>query len=82
MGIGGVATYKNSGLKELLPNIGLENIVLETDSPYLSPVPHRGKRNEPAHIRLIAEAVAVAFNLPLDEIARQTTANAQRLFKL
>jgi TatD DNase family protein len=56
--------------------------VLETDSPYLSPVPHRGKRNEPAHVRLIAEAVAVAFNLPLDEIARQTTANAQRLFKL
>ena len=82
MGIGGVVTYKNSGLKELLPHIGLENIVLETDSPYLSPVPHRGKRNEPANIRLIAEAVALAFNLSLDEIARQTTANAQRLFKL
>lgn len=82
LGIGGVVTYKNSGLKELLPHIGLENIVLETDSPYLSPVPHRGKRNEPAHIRLIAEAVATAFNLSLDEVARQTTSNAAQLFKL
>jgi len=82
MGIGGVVTYKNSGLKDLLPVIGLENIVLETDSPYLSPVPNRGKRNEPAHIRLVAEAVALAFNLPLSEIAAQTTANANRLFKL
>lgn len=82
MGIGGVVTYKNGGLKEILPEIGLENMVLETDAPYLAPVPHRGKRNEPGYIKIIAGAVAAALNRPIDEVAHITTQNALKVFKL
>ena len=82
LGIGGVATYKNGGLFEVLPSIPLERMVLETDSPYLSPVPHRGKRNESSFVALVADTVARAKGAAVDEVARVTTANAQRLFQL
>jgi TatD DNase family protein len=80
LGIGGVATFKNGGLDKVLPDIGLTNIVLETDSPYLAPVPHRGKRNEPAYITLIAERVAALMQCDLTEVALATTKNANSLF--
>ncbi len=80
LGIGGVLTYKKSGLKEVCARLPLEALLLETDAPFLPPVPHRGKRNESAYIPIIARALAQAMNLPLEEIARQTTANAEKLF--
>ena len=84
LGIGGVATFKNNksgapGLDRVLPHIGLEHIVLETDSPYLAPMPHRGKRNEPAYLRLIARRVADLMQISEDDVARHTTANALSL---
>lgn len=82
MGIGGVVTYKNAGLKEMLPDIGIENIVLETDAPYLTPVPHRGKRNEPSYLKYICEAVADSLKLTYQEVEEVTTANALKVFQL
>ena len=82
VGIGGVATFKKSGLESVLPDISIDRIVLETDSPYLAPVPHRGKRNEPGHIPLIAQRVAELKNMPLEELQLKTTENALRIFKL
>ncbi|SOD82198.1 TatD family hydrolase [Spirosoma fluviale] len=79
LGIGGVATFKNGGLDKVLPHIGLEHLVLETDAPYLAPVPHRGKRNEPAYIRLVAQRVADLKQISIDDVARHTTANALSL---
>lgn len=76
LGIGGVSTFKNGGLDAVLPHVSLEHIVLETDSPYLAPVPYRGKRNEPAYLRLIAQRVADLKQVSLDDVARHTTANA------
>jgi len=80
LGIGGVLTYKNAGLPKALENIGVEQMVLETDSPYLSPVPFRGKRNESSYIVYVAELLAQVKQMPLEELARITTANAERLF--
>lgn len=80
MGIGGVVTYKKSGLAEVLPSIPLEYLVLETDAPYLSPVPFRGKRNEPSYLKYVVEKMAEILHRPAAEIAAQTTANAQKLF--
>ena len=82
LGIGGVATYKNSGLREVLPQIGLSNIVFETDAPYLTPVPHRGKRNEPAYIKLICEEVAKIMSKSYGEVAETTTQNALKVFNI
>ncbi len=82
LGIGGTSTYKNSKLDEVLIKIGIENILLETDSPFLPPVPHRGERNESKYIRIIAEKIAEIFNLPLEKIAEITTYNTKKLFKL
>jgi TatD DNase family protein len=82
LGIGGVVSYKNAGLKELLPAIGLDHLILETDAPYLSPVPYRGKRNESAYIRLIADEIAQILNVGLKEVAEKTTKNAEELFGL
>ncbi|MEP7265183.1 MAG: TatD family hydrolase [Bacteroidota bacterium] len=82
MGIGGVVTYKNGGLDKTLPHIPTKYIVLETDAPYLTPVPHRGKRNEPAYIKLIAEKVASIYGVTVDEITKITSDNAKKLFKL
>lgn len=80
LGVGGTLTYPKSELPEVLREIPLEHIVLETDAPYLPPVPHRGKRNESAFIRHTAEALSEAKVLPIAEIARTTTANALRMF--
>ena len=80
LGIGGVLTYKNSGLAEVLANISLDHMVLETDSPYLSPVPFRGKRNESSYIKYVAEKLAEVKGVPVEEVARITTANAQKIF--
>ncbi|GAB4492356.1 MAG: TatD family hydrolase [Saprospiraceae bacterium] len=80
LGIGGTLTYPKSDLPVILKEIPLEHIVLETDSPYLPPVPHRGKRNESAYIRLVADMLSEVKVLPLTEIARVTTANALKMF--
>lgn len=81
LGIGGVVTFKKSGLDAIVSLIPLEHIVLETDAPYLAPVPYRGKRNESSYIPLIAQTVADVKNLKIEEVAAITTANAQKLFK-
>lgn len=81
-GIGGVCTFKNAGaLKEAVQEIGIDHIVLETDAPYLAPVPHRGKRNESAYIPLIAAKTAEILGISVDEVASITTTNAQPLIK-
>jgi len=82
VGIGGVLTYKKSGLDAVLPNIPLNKIILETDAPYLAPVPYRGKRNESAYVLHVAEKMAEVMELPLDEIARVTTKNSVDLFRI
>lgn len=79
-GINGVITFKNSRLSEALPEIGIERIMLETDAPYLAPVPYRGKRNESAYIEKTAAKVAECFNLSIDDLSRLTSENAMRLF--
>ncbi len=80
LGLGGVATFKNGGMDKVIPDLDLDNIVLETDSPYLAPVPHRGKRNEPSYIPIIAGKVATLKNISLEELQAITTRNALRLF--
>lgn len=80
LGIGGVVTYKKSTLPEVLKNIELKHLVLETDSPYLPPVPYRGKRNESSYILHVAEKLAEIYNVPLKTITDSTTANAKELF--
>lgn len=82
LGIGGVVTFKNSGLAESLIDIPLEKIVLETDAPYLAPAPHRGKRNEPSFLSLIADKLAEVYGVDKDTIIQTTTANAKQLFAL
>jgi TatD DNase family protein len=82
MSIGGVATFKNGGLDTLLPHIKLDSLMLETDCPYLAPVPYRGKRNEPAYLSLIAKRVAELMGKDVEEVAEKTTENALNLFKL
>lgn len=80
MGLGGVLTYKKSGLGDAIKDIPLEHFVLETDAPYLAPTPHRGKRNEPAFMLHVAEKLAEVKGLPLEHVAEVTTANARELF--
>ena len=82
LGLGGVTTYKNCAVKDFLHNIPLDRIVLETDAPYLSPVPHRGQRNEPAFIVDTARKIAELYQISLEEIATTTTNNAKTLFKI
>lgn len=82
IGIGGVLTFKNAGIAETVKHIPLEHIILETDAPYLAPVPYRGKRNEPGYTRIVAEELAKILNLGIKELADITTANAERLFNL
>jgi TatD DNase family protein len=81
LGIGGVSTFKKAGLDVVLPDVSLERIVLETDSPYLAPVPHRGKRNEPSYIPLIAQKVAEIKSVTWEQVQQQTTTNATNIFK-
>jgi len=80
LGIGGVLTYKKSQLPDIVRNISLDKLVLETDSPYLAPVPHRGKRNESAYVYIVAQALATIKDIPLSEVASVTTATARKLF--
>lgn len=80
LGIGGVLTYKNAGLPEVLKDIPLEHIVLETDAPYLTPVPFRGKRNESSYLTHIIAKLAEVKEMDVEEVARITTANAASLF--
>ena len=81
-GIGGVLTYKKSTLPQVLPIIPLDRVVLETDCPYLPPVPFRGKRNEPSYIVNTAQAMAQAYGMSLEEVVSITSDNARRLFRL
>src|SRR5690606_8634775 len=80
LGIGGVVSFKNSKLQDVIKTIGLSNIVLETDAPYLAPVPHRGKRNESSYIPIIAEKIAEILNVTIAEVATITTENAENIF--
>ena len=82
LGIGGVLTFKNAGLDKIIMEIGVEHVILETDAPYLSPVPFRGKRNEPAYTKLVAEELSAIVGCSPEEIEELTTANAIKLFKL
>jgi TatD DNase family protein len=82
MGIGGVVTYKKAALDDVLQHVDLNNIVLETDAPYLSPVPYRGKRNESAYVLHVAERLSDIYEVPLQVIEEKTTRNAMKLFAL
>jgi TatD DNase family protein len=82
LGIGGVVTFKKSGLDKIIAQLPLEHLVLETDAPYLAPVPYRGKRNESAYIPLVGEKVADIKNLKIEDVAAITTTNALKLFKM
>lgn len=82
LGIGGVVTFKNGKIDRFLRDIPMEHIVLETDAPYLAPVPYRGKRNESAYLPLVAEKVASLYNVAVEEVASVTTANALEVFRL
>lgn len=79
-GINGIVTFKNSKLREVLPTIGIDRILLETDAPYLAPVPHRGKRNESAYIIHTAAHIAQCLSLTTEQIAQSTSNNAKTLF--
>lgn len=82
VGIGGVITFKNSGLAATVARIPMERILLETDAPYLAPVPYRGKRNESAYLPLVAAKVAEVKGMTVEEVALKTTDNAEKLFNL
>ena len=82
LGLGGVTTYKNCAVKDYLCNIPLDRIVLETDAPYLSPVPHRGQRNEPAFLADTAQKLAEILEIPVEKLAETTTNNVKTIFKI
>ena len=80
LGIGGVLTFKNSGLDQVVKEIDLQHLVLETDSPYLAPVPYRGKRNESSYLKYIVQKLADIKGIPVEEVASKTTNNAEKIF--
>jgi TatD DNase family protein len=80
LGIGGVVTFKNGKIDQFLNQIHIKNIVLETDSPYLAPIPYRGKRNESGYVLNVAQKLSEIYNLPISEIARLTTQNSKDVF--
>ena len=82
LGLGGVLSFKKTHLRDVLPSIPRERLLLETDSPYLAPSPHRGKRNESAYVKIVAQVMADTLEEPLEKIADLTTANAKRLFRI
>ncbi|OBT10168.1 hydrolase TatD [Vibrio sp. UCD-FRSSP16_10] len=82
LGLGGVSTFKNGGMDKIIPHLDMQRVILETDCPYLAPVPHRGKRNEPAYTQLVAQRVADLRQLSLQEVDSITTQNATTLFNL
>ena len=81
VGVNGVVTFKKSTLPEALKEIPLERLVLETDAPYLAPVPFRGKRNEPAYVKRVAVRLAELYDMEIGDVERQTARNALKLFK-
>jgi len=81
LGIGGIVTFKNSKIQEIVKQIGLQHLVLETDAPYLAPVPHRGKSNESSYIPLIAQKIAELLDTSVENVMEQTTTNALNIFK-
>ena len=81
LGIGGVVTFKNSGLDKVVQQLKLTDLVLETDAPYLAPMPYRGKRNESAYIPLIAQKIAEIKNVSIEEVAEITSQNALEIFE-
>jgi TatD DNase family protein len=81
-GIGGVVTFKKSALAEVVAQMSLDDLLLETDCPYLTPAPHRGERNESSYTRFICEKIAALHNVEAEEVARRTTASAKRMFSL
>ncbi len=82
LGIGGVVTFKNAGLDRVVDNLNMKNIILETDSPYLAPVPFRGKRNEPSYLKYVVEKLSEIKEIPKKEVTENTTMNAKELFNL
>jgi len=82
LGIGGVLTFKNGGLNKLMSEIGIDQIILETDSPFLAPKPHRGKRNEPSYLTHIVRELSLCLGMSMQEISQITTKHAQTLFQL
>ena len=80
LGLGGVATFKNGGLESVIEKVSLEHIMLETDSPYLAPTPNRGKRNEPAYVKLVSEKIAAVLDRDVEEIGEITSRNSKNLF--
>ncbi|KAB2824910.1 TatD family hydrolase [Aliivibrio finisterrensis] len=80
LGLGGVSTFKNGGMDKIIPHLNMDYLILETDCPYLAPVPHRGKRNEPAYTQLVAQRVADLREMSLADVDVVTTANARKLF--
>lgn len=82
LGIGGVLTYKNSGLDKVMQELSLDNVVLETDAPYLTPVPFRGKRNECSYLKYVLQKLSEIKKIPAEEIASVTTRNARELFSI
>ncbi len=80
LGIGGVVTYKNAGLSDVLPKIDLQHLVVETDAPYLTPIPFRGKRNEPSYLKYVIERIAEIKNCTIADVCKATTDNAIQLF--
>lgn len=82
LGLGGVSTFKNGGMDKVIPHLDMDYVIVETDCPYLAPVPHRGKRNEPAYTQLVAQRVVDLRELSLDQVDQITTQNAKKLFRL
>ena len=82
LGIGGVVTFKNGKIDQFLNQIDLEHIVLETDAPYLSPIPYRGKRNESAYIINVLEKLSDIYSKSVEDIAKTTTQNSKDIFKI
>ena len=82
LGIGGVVTFKNGKIDKFLKNISLDNLVLETDSPYLAPHPFRGKRNESSYLSIIIDKLTQVYEIPAEKIIEITTNNAIELFKI
>ena len=80
LGIGGVVTYKNAGLAKIVEETPLENLVLETDAPYLSPVPYRGKRNESSYVVHVAEKIAELKGISIEKVDEITSTNAKKIF--
>ncbi len=82
LGLGGVSTFKNGGMDKVIPHLDMDYVILETDCPYLAPVPHRGKRNEPAYTALVAQRVADLREMTIEQVDSLTTHNAKTLFSL